>query len=25
VLTALGGPVVAGGNGYWASPQAMRL
>jgi methionyl aminopeptidase len=25
VLTALGGPVVAGGNGYWASPQAVRL
>jgi hypothetical protein len=25
VLTALGGPVVAGRNGYWASPQAVRL
>ena len=24
VLTALGGPVVAGADGYWASPQAVR-
>ena len=24
VLTALGGPVVAGVDGYWASPQAVR-
>jgi methionyl aminopeptidase len=24
VLTALGGPVVAGADGYWASPQTVR-
>ncbi len=24
VLTALGGPVVAGADGYWVSPQAVR-
>jgi methionyl aminopeptidase len=24
VLTSLGGPVVAGADGYWASPQAVR-
>ena len=25
VLTAPGGPVLAGADGYWASPQAARV